>query len=102
MDDTTTLSIGLREKIFAALILIALLVIYYNSVVIRGNSFMTITERSYGSGHYHYSGIDPHNVKKLATIDPAAANQSILPAAYLEYHYLKEYLYQKLDRHYRR
>lgn len=82
---------NLREKVFAALILIALLVTYYNSVVIRGNSFMTTIERTYQSGHYHYSGTYWHADYKLSTADPAAANLSNLPNAYLENHYLKTF-----------
>ena len=79
----------LREKFLAALILIMFLVVYYNSVLTRGNSFMTTMERSYQLGHYHYSGVFWHIDRKLATLDPAAANQINLPTAYLEHHYLK-------------
>jgi len=80
-----------REKIFAALILIALLVAYYNSVVIHGNSFMNTIERTYYSGHYHYSGTYWYVDYKLSTNDPAAANLSHLPNTYLENHYLKTF-----------
>lgn len=80
---------NLREKVFAALILIALLVTYYNSIVIRGNSFMATNERTYQSGHYHYSGTYWHVTDKIATIDPDASNLSNLPNTYLENHYLK-------------
>lgn len=82
---------NLREKIGAALILVVLLVIYYNSVVLRGNSFMTTIERSYRLGHYHYSGTYWHVARKFPTIDPTAANQINLPSAYLENHYLKTF-----------
>lgn len=84
----------LKEKIFAALILITLLVIYYNSVVIRGNSFLKITERSYQLGHYRYYGIYQLDSKQLATVDPVAANETILPSAYLENHYLRRFQFQ--------
>ncbi len=80
---------SVKEKIFAALILILLLVTYYHSVVNKGNSFLTTMERSYRLGQYHYSGTYWHVARMFATIDPAAANQINLPAAYLEKHYLK-------------
>jgi hypothetical protein len=80
-----------KEKIFASLILLFLLLVYYNSVVIRGNSFMTTMERSYRLGQYHYSGTYWHVARKFATIDPAASNQINLPSAYLEHHYLKKF-----------
>lgn len=82
---------NLKEKIFATLTIIAFLVVYYNSVVIRGNSFMTTIERTYQSGHYHYSGTYWHVAPKFPTVDPAAANLSNLPNAYLENHYLKTF-----------
>jgi len=82
---------NLREKVGAALILIVLLVIYYNSVVLRGNSFMTTIERSYQLGHYHYSGTYWHEARRFPTLDPTAANQINLPSAYLENHYLKTF-----------
>jgi hypothetical protein len=82
---------NLREKVGAALILIGLLVVYYNSVVLRGNSFMTTIERSYQLGHYHYSGTYWHEARRFPTLDPTAANQINLPSAYLENHYLKKF-----------
>lgn len=82
---------NLKEKIFASLVLLILLVIYYNPVVFRGNSFMTTMERSYRLGQYHYSGTYWHVARKFATIDPAASNQINLPSAYLEHHYLKTF-----------
>ena len=78
-----------REKIFAGLLLFVFLAIYYNSVVFRGNSFMTTVDRSYFAGLYHDSGAKKDEIHKLATGDPAAANQTVLPSAYLENHYLK-------------
>lgn len=75
----------------AALILVALLLIYYNSVVFRGNSFLTTIERTYQAGHYHYSGTYWHVARKKVSVDPAAAVQINLPSAYLENHYLKTF-----------
>lgn len=80
-----------REKIFAALILVALLVVYYNTVVIRGHTFMTTTARSYQSGLYHDPGIYSYHGRLFPTADPAAANQINMPTAYLEHHYLKTF-----------
>ena len=82
---------SLKENVSAALILVALLFIYYNSVVFRGNSFMTTIERTYQSGHYHYSGTYWHVARKKVSVDPAAAVQINLPSAYLENHYLKKF-----------
>lgn len=82
---------NLKEKIFAALILIALLAIYYNSVVFRGHSFMTSIERTYQFGLYHDSGFYSHFSHDFPTTDPGAANQINLPSAYLENHYLKTF-----------
>ncbi len=81
----------LKEKIFAALILVFFLVIYYNAVVIRGHTFMTTMERSYQLGLYHDSGIFSTHSAHFPTIDPAAANQINLPTTYLEHHYLKTF-----------
>jgi len=81
----------LKEKILAAFILIALLVIYYNAVVFQGKSFMSTIERTYRIGHYHYSGTYWHVVHKFPTVDPTAANQINLPSAYLENHYLRTF-----------
>jgi hypothetical protein len=80
---------NLKEKIFAGLILIALLVIYFQSVVIGGNSFLTTLERTYRLGQYHYSGTYWHVARERVGIDPAAAVQINLPSAYLESHYLR-------------
>ena len=82
---------GLKEKIAAGFVIIIILVIYYNSVVFRGNSFMSTVSRSYRLGQYHYSGTYWHVARKRATADPAAANQINLPGAYLEHHYLKSF-----------
>ncbi len=81
----------LREKIFAALILVVLLVIYYNAVAVRGHTFMAATARSYQSGLYHDSGIYTQPSRHFPTADPAAANQINMPTAYLEHHYLKTF-----------
>lgn len=78
-----------KEKVFAALFLLLLLVSYYHTVVFQGNSFLTTMERSYQLGQYHYPGTYWHVAEKFGSIDPAAANQINLPAAYLEKHYLK-------------
>lgn len=80
---------GLREKVSAALILILILVVYFNAIIFGGKSFMTTIERSYQTGHYHYEGTYWHVARAFATIDPAAANQINLPSAVLEQHYLK-------------
>jgi len=89
MKNSAVIDFNVREKIFASLILIALLAVYYHSVLIGGHSFMTTTARSYQLGHYHYPGTYWHVDRKQATADPVAANQINLPTAYLESHYIK-------------
>lgn len=91
MKNLSSVNSYLKEKVFAGLILVGLLVVYYNSVVIRGNSLMSTVSRSYQLGHYHYSGTYWHVDRRAATVDPVAANQINLPAAYLENHYLKTF-----------
>jgi len=78
-----------KKNFLVLFILLALLMIYYNSVVLRGKTFMTTIQRSYqsGSGQYHDSG---HPTREFPTVDPAAANQTNLPSVCLEYHYLKK------------
>jgi len=91
MNNPSALKNNLREKIFAALILVILLMIYYNAVAVRGHTFMTTTARSYQSGLYHDAGIFSHHSSHFPTVDPAAANQINLPTTYLEHHYLKTF-----------
>ena len=81
--------ISRKEKVLAALFLLCLLIVYYHSVVIRGKSFMTTIERSYRVGQYHYTGTYWHEAWKHLSADPVAANQIILPSAYLDTFYLK-------------
>ncbi len=89
MGTSKTKGIRVKEKIFAALFLILLLVVYYHAVVYKGNSFMTTIERSYQQGQYHYPGTYWHVAGTFSTADPIAASQINLPAAYLENFYLK-------------
>ena len=79
----------LKEKITAALVLTAVLVIYYNSIIFGGKSFLTTIERTYRLGHFHYKGTYWHVARNKATVDPAAANLINVPSAYLEHYYLK-------------
>lgn len=79
----------LKEKIAAALVLTAVLVIYYNSIIFGGKSFLSTIERTYRLGHFHYEGTYWHEARNKATIDPAAANLINMPSAYLEHYFLK-------------
>jgi len=80
-----------NQKIYAALILSLLLISYYSSVVFGGKTFIPTIQRTYKSGHYHYSGSYWHQDPGKVSVDPAAAAQIILPSAYMEHHYLKKF-----------
>ncbi|MFC2166790.1 YfhO family protein [Acidobacteriota bacterium] len=88
MDTPSIKGSGVKEKVLAALFLILLLVIYYHSVVIKGNSFMTALERNQ-VGQYFDPGTYWHDAGKHFSADPVAADQINLLTAYLENFYLK-------------